>query len=288
MNIENQHIVRTLTCKRDLDMAIVSYKSFLRNNSESAKLIVHTDGSLSCEDIDRLYKSVQDIEIVDRRDTDELVKEVLRKYPNCLKYRDLHPLSNKILDIPILESSCVKFIDCDILFIKPFSGLFSYDKASRFSLEDDCGYSGRLIELKKTTSNTIPEGCNTGIFQMDKEKLDLDYIEWFLSNTKLCRFVSMVEQTLFAILMGTEGSVTYSDQQISTSKKHVKLTKNTVAIHFMYGLKTLFFQYANDYCDLPNNHVNVIKFSKSKNLSYSYVLRRALNRQLNKLAIGGS
>src|SRR5688572_1209099 len=99
-----QYTIRSLTCKRDLEMAIVCFNSFVKYNKQTNfKLLVHTDGSLSDQDIDRLNNNVDKLEVVDRKDHEEEVKEALAKYPNCLKYRSITPLSNKFLDIAILE-----------------------------------------------------------------------------------------------------------------------------------------------------------------------------------------
>jgi hypothetical protein len=283
MTANLQHIVRSLTCKRDLEMALRAYRSFIHYNQQDSKLVIHTDGTLNQGDIERLYLALPGIEVIDRMEKDEEVKEALWKYPNCLKFRESHPLSNKILDIPVLEPTCVKFIDCDILFLKPFDGFFSGDGNARFCLEDDCGYSGRLLELKKISSNLIPEGCNTGIFQLDKQKIDFDYIEWFLSQKHLCTYLGMVEQTLYAIFMGRTDARMYGLDQINTSKKRLSITEKTVAVHFMYDLKNKFFEFADRYESNEEKVVATIKLHKARKLNYSYILKRALNSRLRKV-----
>lgn len=61
----------------------------------------------------------------------------------------------------------------------------------------------------KASSNKILEGYNVGIFQMNKDLFDIDYIEWFLSNYKLCMFPGMLDQTLHSIFMGSGNSQYY-------------------------------------------------------------------------------
>jgi len=283
MTVVKQQIVRSLTCKRDLEMALIAYASFLKYNHQHTKLLVHTDGSLDERDIERLHTSLPGIEVIDRKTTNEQVRDVLAQYPNCLKFRETHPLSNKILDIPILESSCIKFIDCDILFFKPFTGFFSNDCSSRFCLEDDCGYSGRLVELMKVSSNSIPEGCNTGIFQMAKQKFDLAYIEWFLSQQNLCMFPGMIEQTLFALFMGSDDAYIYDKHQISTSRNRLKISEQTIAIHFMYDFKNRFFEFAQKLVEYESNEPVTINLTKAKRLKYAYIVKRALNTRLKNL-----
>ena len=276
-------VVRSLTCKRDFKMAVTSYNSFLSNCQQSVKLIVHTDGSLSKDDINILYDSVPNVNVIDRKDQEEYVKDYLSKYPKCLKLRNETPLSNKILDIPILEKHCVRFIDCDILFLRPFSGLFSNDASSRFCLEDDTGCSGRLIDMIKASSNKILEGCNVGIFQMNKDLFDIDYIEWFLSNDKLCVFPGMLDQTLYSIFMGSGNSQYYKYEQISTSQKKITISQDTIALHFMNDLKKLFFEYDNNRQILPSQENGFFQLEDARSLKYPYVIKRALSRRISKL-----
>lgn len=277
-----QDFVRSLTCKRDLEMALIAYNSFLKLNQDNCSLIIHSDGSLSKADIDNLYKSLKNIEVIDRLDSNEEVNDNLAKYPNCLKLRELHPLSIKLLDIPILEKKCVKFIDCDILFIKPFQDLYSNDYGSRYCWEDDSGYSGRLIDILKASSGSVPEGCNTGIFQMDKNKFDIEFIEWFLGQEKLCQFPGMIEQTVYAILMGSDLSHAYERKQISTSKNHLQIFDETVAIHFMYDLKSQFFDYVDKNNFENNIESETFRLIKPKKLNYQYIIKRAIKRKFAK------
>ena len=280
MNEVYQHTVRTLTCKRDLEMAIRAYSSFLDCTRQNIKLVIHTDGTLDKSEIERLYATLPGIEVVDRNDTDEQVSEALSKYPKCLEFRRKHPLSNKLLDIPVLENSCIKFIDCDILFLKPFDGFFSEDCGSRFCKETECGYSGRLLELRKVSKNQIPVACNTGIFQINKNKVDFDYIEWFLSNEKLCTYLGLVEQTLYAIFLGYKDAYNFRPDQISTSKDSIDLQDQTVAIHFMYSLKNRFFEYADKYKNINNGNVEQIKLTQAQQLTYPYILKRVAKRYI--------
>lgn len=272
-------VVRSLTCKRDVDMAVVCYKSFVDCYNQNIKLIIHSDGSLTSDDISKLYNSLENVEIIDRKDTEEEVREVLSKYPNCLNFRNVHPLSTKILDIPIIEKKCIRFIDCDILFIKKFDDLFSDDCSSRFCLEDDTGYSGRLIDMMKASKNKIPKRCNAGIIQMDKTKFDLEYIEWFLSKKHLCNFPGMLDQTLYAILMGWKDSYNFAYKQISTSKRKISISKDTIAIHFMYDLKRSFFEFAEKFKNVKDDNISHFRLYKPERLSYPYIIKRAVGRK---------
>ena len=283
MTDRDTFIVRSLTCKRDLQMAIIALKSFLFNCQQNVKLIVHTDGSLTEEDIDTLYNSVPSIDVVNRKDQEEYIKDYLSKYPKCLELRNKTPLSNKILDIPILEKHCMRFIDCDILFLRPFSDLFSSDASSRFCLEDDTGCSGRLVDMMKASSNKILEGCNIGIFQMNKDLYNIDYIEWFLSNDKLCMFPGMLDQTLYSIFMGSGNSQHYKYEQISTSQNKISISKDTIALHFMNDLKKLFFEYANNTQTFSNKGNGSFQLKDARHLKYPYVIKRALSRKISEL-----
>ncbi len=238
--------MRTLICKRDLEMGRACLSSLLEACREPIRLIVHEDGTLSKADFDVLREALPGAVLVRRNEAAARLEEQLRDRPGCRAYRARHPLSNKLLDIPLLafeaeDARELHYIDSDILFFRHCTGLFAPGETPVFLQEDDQGYSGPLLSLLGCSRRAVPSGCNTGLFRLPRVRYDLDFIEWFLGRRELwSAFPTLTEQTCLALLMESRGSQVVSPRQISCSKDSVRVTDETIAVHFMSFVKKEF------------------------------------------------
>lgn len=78
-------------------MAVTSYNFYLSNCQQSVKMIAHTDGFLSKDDINILCDSILNVDVVNKNDQEEYVKDCLSKYPKCLKLKNETPFPIKYL-----------------------------------------------------------------------------------------------------------------------------------------------------------------------------------------------
>lgn len=217
-------------------MASLCLRTLQRSWQEPFKLIIHEDGSLTEEDREKIAAALPNTEILRRKDHVEKIESVLAGFPAARKYRSEHPLSNKLLDVPIIASEPdLHFVDCDLVFFRPFTGLFDAP-GTLFSREDDQGFSARILPLMKMRG-PLPCGFNSGLFRLPKAKYDLDVIEWFLSKPELRTFPQLVEQTAYSFLFGVKGCQNFDTRQFVSSRSQCVVGNETLSVHLMYDLK---------------------------------------------------
>ena len=274
--------IKTLLCKRDVATGIACLRSLQKASVEPITLIIHEDGSLDEADIARIMEGLPGSVLRRRREEAGRVEEILARYPNCRAFRERSPLSNKLLDIPILSEDILQFIDSDIMFFKRFDNMFPAEKFPIFSQEaaDDQGYSAPLLTLIRQAGRPVPSGCNSGLFRFYKADYDLDYLEWFLGREELCQpIASMVEQTGWALLFGVKGSFTYEEQQLACIKDYVRLDEKTIAVHFLYGLKSQMLDFEARAKELiEKSEVHSFRFTPAKKLTFAKIVKRKIRR----------
>jgi hypothetical protein len=231
--------IHSLTCHRDLALAVPCLSSLL--TAVGVSLVLHDDGSLSEPEIEHLLGALPRTRIVRRRDTEAMVVERLSRYPACRRYRSLHPLSNKLFDIPLsmASSETLRFCDSDILFFRQLTHLFPEDGRPIFCEEDNDGYSAAPWKLRFKFGLRIVSGLNSGLFQFPLHHLDLDFLEWFLGKPELLAIPGMGEQTAWALLLRNSWPDMFATHQIFCStRRPLAVDDRLVAIHFLYHLKS--------------------------------------------------
>jgi len=272
--------LHSLTCKRDLTLAVTCLSSLLRAVGDS--LVLHEDGSLDDRDVDHLLAVLPRTRIVRRKDTEPLVVERLARYPACLRYRTLHPLSNKLLDIPLslLPGDTFRFCDCDILFFRRLTHLFPDDGRPIFCEEDNDGYSAAPWKLRFKFGFRIVSGLNSGLFQFPLHRFDLDFLEWFLGKHELLAIPGMGEQTAWALLLRDAWPDVFATDQIFCSTlRPLAVDDRLIAIHFLYHLKSRVPEYVRQALAAQSDQAPCApEFRKPSPLSTWRILQRRLLR----------
>jgi hypothetical protein len=282
----NPIILRSLVCKRDMQMALICFHSLHVALGNKINLIIHEDGSLEDKDANTLAERFPLATIIRRRDTEEIVMESLSQYPSCRKYRQTHPLSNKLLDIPLLSDKSVQFIDCDILFFQKVRSLFGDYQGNIFMFEDDDGHCAPLLNLIVKHDFRIAKGFNSGLFRFDLSGYDLDWIDWMLGRPDLMRVPGLAEQTCYAALSGRRQLRQFSPRQFFCSRfTPITITPETIAVHFIYHLKQRVSHYYESAIQCLNKSDPVeLRIRKSRRLTVLDVVGRRICRPFRKLS----
>lgn len=236
MHNESGIIIRGLICHKDVDTALVCYGSFLRHAQEPVRLILHDDGSLTHQDIERVHLRLQPMSIITKKTADAHVSERLKKYPFCAKFRFEHPLGLKLLDIPIMNEGDLLYCDSDILFVNGFKGIselkttiesiaFVFDRIEAYSVQPK-----HLIGAEKLK---LASRANAGMIFLRKKVYDLDFIEWFLSHNEFRQIPGLIEQTCWAALGARVGCQHFDPSQIIMMRPGEKLNQEAIAGHFI-------------------------------------------------------
>ncbi len=281
--------VYTLLGKKSLDISIQCLRSLLNRSATKLRLNILEDGTLSEENIQEIKVKLDDPIILRKNQREDFICEKLRSYPNCLSLRKNLVLSHKLFDLYFLSpDNTLHYVDSDILFLKPFAGLFENTDNKNIFTEDI--FNSYKIPFKfffDKDKLLLPRKLNTGLFAFNRHQLDLDFLEYFLAKTyiRASNFETHwhAEQTCWGLLAMRSKSELIDDKQLSVFDKRVNNNYwNCIALHFVSTSRGCIHEYLND--DRINNDYPVEQISTApiKSLKMHELLYERAKRKLFK------
>lgn len=233
--------VRTLIGRQQLETGLKCLPSLIAFSAEPLRLLIHDDGTLSQADYERLTAALPGATLVKRVEADAQIEPLLARYPNCRDYRRRHALGLKLIDMALFETEELAYCDSDILFLKPYSGLFQWPDrgaAAIFMQDIQDAYSLHPWHLYPFGKLRIPQKINSGLILFRTSVYDLDFIEWLLGQKRLARVFKKrahwIEQTCWAALGWRVGCYVWSASQFMIATPGMEgLSDATVGIHFV-------------------------------------------------------
>jgi hypothetical protein len=250
--------VATLLGHAHVGMALDCLGSLLRYSANPLRLRVHEDGTLTAEDRERLAAVLGEVEFVSRAEADERVAERLAGRPALRELRRRNPLGLKLLDIPMLaEGDDLAYCDADILFLRPFSGLFRFPDAETraiFMSDRQNAYSVRSWHLLAHRRLALPCRVNSGLLFFRTRHFDLDLLEWYFARPELGFAPVWIEQTAWALLAWRAGCRLWDPRLVRLPEPGEADAGEAVALHFVSPLRSLlsaFLERARDRTQEP-------------------------------------
>ena len=205
-------------------------------------LHLHTDGTLSQQDKDSIHSELSGtiLTITDSSENTCRVLDCLQGKPNCQKFRKDSIWGIEFFD-PIYafpEDPISFYLDADILFLRPFSGLFNRNqvKGGAIFLKDTqwdayCFRPRKMLVAKKKPQ--IVKGITTGLVFWDKETIEWDYLEWFLGEHHLHHISEWIMPTAQAGLASKCDAKTICPRQLPNLYPNARIYQNTFGIHLL-------------------------------------------------------
>lgn len=279
-------MVSTLLGHAHVEMALRCLGSLLACSADPLRLRVHDDGSLTPGDLERLAAGLGSPEVVSRAEAEERLTEHLAGRPATRSFRRANPLGLKLVDVPILAGEELAYCDSDILFLRPFTGLFDLpaDGAGALFMSDrQNAYSFRSWQLLTHRRLRVPCRVNTGLIRLRAGTYDPDRIEGFLERPELQRTPPWVEQTAWALLGAAAGCRLYDPDQIAIPLPGETLGAETVALHFVSPVRSLLAGYA----DRPaaGGEPVAIRSLPARRCGMARLVATELGRQLERLRL---
>ncbi len=232
--------VASLLGHTQVDTAIACLGSLLAYSADSIRLRLHDDGSLTEGDRERLSRALGDVVYVGRPEADDRVANLLSRRPALAAYREESPLALKLVDTVLFaEGDTLSYCDSDVLFLRPFSGLFRFpapETEACFMRDSQNAYSLRSWQLATERRLRLPTRVNTGIVHVRVRRFDPDLLEWYLSRPEYRFAPPWVEQTAWAVLVGIRPCRLFDPRQIAFPGA-TTASPGTVALHFVSPLR---------------------------------------------------
>jgi hypothetical protein len=235
--------VTSLLGHRQVEMAVLCLGSLLRHTAEPLALRLHDDGSLTPEDRERLAAALGDPVVVPRREADERVGGVLSGRPALAAFRRANPLALKLVDAVLYAGEELAYCDTDILFLRPFSGLFPAAAGAAFMADRQNAYSLRSWQLLRHPRLRLPARINSGLIHFPTVAWDPDLLEWYLGRPEMGFAPVWMEQTAWALLGQAAECRLFEPRQIAIPRTGPPADSGVVALHFVAPVRGLLPRY---------------------------------------------
>ncbi|HBL31381.1 MAG TPA: hypothetical protein DD490_31530 [Acidobacteria bacterium] len=238
-------VVTSLLGHSHVDMALLCLGSLLAHAAEPVRLRLHDDGTLTGEDRARLAEGLAEPEIVARGDAEERLAEHLAARPATRELRRTNPLGLKLVDAAVLGAEeRLLFCDTDVLFFRPFSGLWGAEGETVFLHDTQHAYSVRSWQVLREPRLRLAGFVNTGIVGFPRAAYDADLLEWFLAHPAYHRTPVWVEQTAWALLGARHGCRFVDPSRVRLPGERFTPPEGLVALHFVTPRRALLPLYA--------------------------------------------
>jgi len=237
-------------------MAILCLGSLQRLSAEPVMLRLHDDGSLDGRDRERLNLELGEPEIVPRAEADERTSDLLVNRPALRAFRQANPLALKLVDAMLWAGDELNYCDNDVLFLRPFTGLFHHlpesGPGALFMTARQNAYSLRSWHLLRYPRLRPPRRLNSGLIAFRAEGYDSDLLEWYFSRPELGFAPVWMEQTAWALLAGQVPCRLLDPLQVripfpgETPSAETAESTGIVALHFVLSVRSLLADYEDD------------------------------------------
>ncbi len=289
-------IVQSLIGSLQLPFYLRCLKSLITFCKERIDLQLHTDGSLSQEETDVIHSELDGtmLTITDSSENTSRVLDYLQGRPNCQKVRKDSIWGIEFFDpIYAFPYEPISFyLDADILFLRPFSGLFDRKqvKNGAIFLKDTQwdAYSFRpwqMLAGKKCPQ--VVKGITTGLVFWDKTAIDWDYLEWFLGKNHLHQIPEWIMPTAQAGLANLCESKTVCPRLLPNLYPNAKIYEDTFAVHLIGSYRKNWMEKLDprDNEHLKNTRPIAPRFEKCEDQNiYGYSIKQMIrwkNTRLN-------
>lgn len=235
-------VVQSLIGGSQLPFYLECLKSLIAFCNERIHLQLHTDSTLTKENKDFIHEKLDGtiITISDSSENSSQAMDGLQGRPNCQKVRNDSFWGIEFFD-PIFafpDDPISFYLDADILFLRPFSGLFDRNqvKGGAIFLKDSqwdayCFRPWHMLNSKKRPQ--VVRGITTGLVFWDKTAIDWDYLEWFLGENHLHQIPEWIMPTAQAGLATRCNSKTVDSSQILNMYPNAKVEEETFGLHLL-------------------------------------------------------
>jgi hypothetical protein len=235
-------IVQSLIGGSQLPFYLRCLNSLVTFCQERIDLQLHTDGTLSHKEKDSIYAELAGttVNISESSENKSRVLDYLQGRPNCQKFRKDSIWGIEFFDpIWVFPKDPISFyLDADILFLRPFSGLFDRNqvKNGAIFLKDSqwdayCFRPWQML-LGKNKPQAV-KGITTGLVFWDKTAIDWDYLEWFLGENHLHQIPEWIMPTAQAGLANRCDAKTISPRQVTNLYPNAQIHDDTFGVHLL-------------------------------------------------------
>jgi len=238
-------LVHTVACERHIWFAVPCLQSLLTFCEEPVELAIHDDGSLTQESADLLASALPNSILVSRHSADAEMADALARFPCMAKARSELPHVLKLCDVTLMhpESAIVRYVDTDVLFQRPFRGLFSdRSAAGAFMMDSHDSFGAHPADFWPLGPLRLASRLNSGLFWMRRDRVDLERMEYLFKRwgpRRIRRYHGWFEQTVWADQAWRARCSMYDPAQLRTATPADTSYHTLTGVHFVTPTRTM-------------------------------------------------
>jgi hypothetical protein len=264
-------IVQSLVGKKKLLFYLKCLKSLTSFCSDKIDLLLHTDGTMRSKDMETVFSHFgsDSVRFYDSEEAKQATLDHLEGRPNCQKLRRTSLWGIEFFD-PLFAApkrTISHYIDADILFLRPFTGLFNNSTVeggavflSDIQWDAYCLRPWHLFGFGMRP--VIVKGITTALVCWDKRAIDWDYLEWFLSQNKFHRIPEWVMPTAQAGLASLCRSKVVSPNQLPNLYPNASIDQETFGVHLLGSYREEWLPKVEQYIQEmePSHELSQVRF----------------------------
>ena len=238
-------LVHAVACERHLWFAVPCLRSLLTFCEEPAELAIHDDGSLTQASADLLASALPNSILVSRHSADAEMADALAHFPCMAKTRSELPHVLKLSDVTLTrpESPIVRYVDTDVLFQRPFRGLFSDQSASgAFLMDSQNSFGANPADFWPLGPLRLARRLYSGLFWIRRDRVDLERMEYLFRRwgpRRIRRYHGWFEQTVWADQAWRARCSMFDPAQLRTATPADSSYRTLTGVHFVTPTRTI-------------------------------------------------
>ena len=273
----------TLLCEKDMYMARITIPKIIKFINSENNFVIVDDGTLTDSSIVELKLISPVIQIITRKDREQLVLSKISQFPKIRELRNNFAFAFKLIDIPILsienKESRYTYTDTDIIYYKNCSDYFNRSENTHLRT-DGVKISIKLQKLLLKYSWKLPYKFNAGYLSFDTKDYDLNFIETFLKNPDINNIPWLVEQTCWGLIFSNAGKCYYPKENEFLCREDLKSPIGANAVHLIGNLKKNIQTWSQISIDDTNRKEP--SFKLSRNVSFADWILKSIKRVLKQ------
>lgn len=196
-------------------------------------LEIYEDGSLTTEAVNYIQAEIPNSVIKFKADRDNVINQVLNKYPCSKLFRQSNIFGYKLFDVMLYETKPFFYIDSDIVFYRRFF-FPKFGDNPVFMMDAESSYCFPNSKIYLLSKSLLPK-INAGFYYFPPSLFCIEIIEDLLSKNYNGKIYAhhWSEQTLWSMLAAMHQPAYYfNSNQVVMASPQMHLNKNLIAIHF--------------------------------------------------------
>ena len=237
-------LVHTLACEQHLWFAVPCLRSLLAFSQDPIRLVIHDDGSLTHESIERLTAAFPDAILVPRTSADAEMAGALAKFPQMAQARAHLPHVIKLWDVALIHPDAfVRYVDTDVLFQRRFRGMFprSGETASgAFMMDSGNSFGAHPGDFWPLGPLRVARQLNSGLFWIRRDRIDYERMEFLFKRwgpKRIRKYHGWFEQTVWADQAWRARCSMYDPAQLGTASNIEEMNSKLVGVHYVTPMR---------------------------------------------------